>query len=119
MDELRSENEQLKRENQELRETLKQVTERLVVAEETIKQLRQQLGQNSRNPHWPSSRDKSRQKAKPQSSRQKSERPAGGQEGHKGHTLAFNPNLDAIKAIVQRSALIVKPLSLKRLWPGR
>ncbi|MCA9976125.1 MAG: hypothetical protein KC413_10265, partial [Anaerolineales bacterium] len=60
MDELRRENERLKQENQELRELLKQVTERLTVAEQTIKRLKEQLGQNSHNSNWPSSRDKSR-----------------------------------------------------------
>jgi transposase len=98
MDELRRENERLKRENQDLRDLLKQVTERLVAAEKTIKQLRQQLGQNSHNSHWPSSHDKSRQKAKPKSLRQKSERQAGGQEGHEGHTLKFNPDPDVIES---------------------
>ena len=96
MEELRRENEQLKRENQELRDLLKQVTERLTAAEETIKQLRQQLGQNSRNSNWPSSQDKSRPKPTPKSLRQKSEREAGGQEGHEGHTLEFNPDPDVI-----------------------
>ncbi len=94
MDELQRENERLKRENQELRDLLQQVTERLIAAEETIKQLRQQLGQNSRNSNWPSSRDKSRQK--PKSLRQKTERQAGGQEGHEGHTLGFNVEPDVI-----------------------
>ena len=56
MDELLREIERLKQENQDLRDLLQQVTERLVAAEETIKQLRQQLGQNSRNSNWPSSR---------------------------------------------------------------
>ncbi|MCA9931824.1 MAG: hypothetical protein KC419_25245 [Anaerolineales bacterium] len=69
VDELRRENERLKRENQELRDLLQQVTARLTTAEETIKQLRQQLGQNSRNSNWPFSRDKGRQKPKPKSLR--------------------------------------------------
>jgi transposase len=89
MDGLRRENERLKQENRELHELLKQVTERLSAAEQIIKQLREQLKQNSGNSSWPSSRDKSRHKTK--SLRPKTERKAGGQEGHEGHTLAFNP----------------------------
>ena len=80
----------LTQENQELRE-------RLTVAESTIKQLVELLGQNSRNSHWPSSRDKSRQKTKPKSLRAKTARKAGGQEGHKGHTLEFNPQPEVIE----------------------
>jgi transposase len=87
---LREENKQLKRENQELRE-------RLTVAEAQIKQLIELLGQNSHNSSWPSSHDKSRQKPKPKSLRPKTERKAGGQEGHKGHTLEFNPEPDVIE----------------------
>ena len=97
MDELQREIERLRQENQELRDLLKQVTERLTAAEQTIKQLRQQLGQNSQNSNWPSSRDKSRQKPKPKSLRPKTERKAGGQEGHEGHTLAVNPEPDVIE----------------------
>jgi transposase len=85
---LREEVKRLTQENQELRE-------RLTAAEATIKQLVELLGQNSRNSNWPSSRDKSRRK--PKSLRSKSERKAGGQEGHEGHTLAFNPEPDVIK----------------------
>ncbi len=96
MEELRRENEQLKQENRELRELLKQITERLTVAEEKIKQLTEQLNQNSRNSHWPSSRDKSRQKKRTKSLRQKSSRKQGGQKGHQGHTLEFNPEPDEI-----------------------
>lgn len=90
MDELRQENERLKQENQELRE-------RLSAAEAKIKQLVGLLGQNSHNSNWPSSRDKSRQKPKPKSLRLKTERKAGGQEGHEGHTLEFNPEPDVIE----------------------
>lgn len=97
MDELRREIERLKQENQELRDLLQQVTERLVAAEETIKQLRQQLGQNSRNSKWPSSRDKGRRKPKPKSLRRQTERKAGGEEGHEGHTLKFNAEPDVIE----------------------
>jgi transposase len=87
---LREENKQLKRENKELRE-------RLTVAEAQIKQLIELLGQNSHNSSWPSSRDKSRQKTKPKSLRPQTDRKAGGQEGHKGHTLEFNPKPDVIE----------------------
>lgn len=93
MDEVRQLREEVKRlrqENQELRE-------RLTVAESTIKQLVELLGQNSHNSNWPSSRDKSRQKPKPKSLRPKTERKAGGQEGHEGHSLEFNPEPNVIK----------------------
>jgi hypothetical protein len=92
MEELQRENERLRQENQELRELLKQVTERLIAAEQRIKELSEQLKQNSHNSNWPSSRDKGRRKTN--SLRSKSERKAGGQEGHEGHTLAFNPEPD-------------------------
>jgi transposase len=88
---LREENEQLKQENQALRE-------RVAAAEAHIKQLLELLGQNSRNSNWPSSRDKSRKKLKLKSLRPKTDRKAGGQDGHKGHTLEFNPNPDVITA---------------------
>ena len=87
---LREENEQLKRENQELRE-------RLAAAEAKVKQLTELLGQNSQNSSWPPSRDKSRKKPKSnKSQRAQSERKAGGQAGHQGYTLAFNPEPDVI-----------------------
>jgi transposase len=88
---LRAENKQLKREVQELRE-------KLTVAEAQIKHLVELLGQNSHNSSWPSSRDKGRQKPKPKSLRPQTERKAGGQEGHEGHTLEFNPKPDLIES---------------------
>lgn len=90
MDDLRQENKRLKQENHELRE-------RVAAAEAKIKQLVELLGQNSRNSNWPSSRDKNRQKRKPKSLRPKTDRKAGGQTGHKGHTLEFNPDPDVIE----------------------
>jgi transposase len=90
MDELQQENKRLKQENQELRE-------RLAATEATIKHLVELLNQNSRNSNWPSSRDKGRRKPKPKSLRQKTDRQAGGQKGHQGHTLTYNPNPEVIK----------------------
>lgn len=90
LQQLREENKQLKQENKALRE-------RLAVAESQIKQLVELLGQNSKNSNWPSSRDKSRKKNKTKSLRQKTGRKAGGQEGHKGHTLEYNPTPDVIQ----------------------
>jgi transposase len=87
---LREEVKRLTQENQELRE-------RLATAEATIKQLVELLGQNSRNSNWPSSRDKNRAKPKPKSLRSKTERKAGGQEGHEGHRLEFNPEPNHIE----------------------
>jgi type II secretory pathway component PulJ len=91
MDEMQQLREEVKRptqENQELRE-------RLAAVEAINKQLVALPGQNSRNSHWPSSRDKSRQKTK--SLRSKPGRKAGGQAGHEGHTLAFQPEPDVIE----------------------
>jgi transposase len=81
---------QLKQENQELQE-------RLAAAEVKIKQLVELLNQHSGNSNWPSSRDKSRAKPKSKNQRQKTERKAGGQEGHEGHTLAINLEPDVIE----------------------
>lgn len=87
---LRAENERLKRESQELRE-------RLAAAEAQIKQVSELLGQNSRNSSWPPSRDKGRQKPKSRSLRPKTGRKAGGQEGHRGHTLKFSAEPDELE----------------------
>lgn len=90
LQQLREENHRLKRENQELREWL-------AAADAKIKQLSELLGQTSQNSSWPSSRDKGRQKRKSSSLRPKTARKAGGQEGHPGHTLEFNPEPDVIE----------------------
>lgn len=87
---LQDENRQLKQEIAELRQALK-------AALETIKELQAELGQNSRNSNWPSSRDKGKQKRHTKSLRQKSTKPAGGQVGHTGRTLEFSATPDRIE----------------------
>jgi transposase len=82
--------EQLKQENQALREALK-------AAEQRIQELTSMLGQNSRNSHWPSSRDKGRKKKRTKSLRGKSEKKRGGQQGHPGHALEFSQKPDEIE----------------------
>lgn len=84
-------NERLKRENQELRQALE-------VAMREIEKLKAQLGQNSQNSHWPSSRDKGKKPQRTRSLRKKSDKKAGGQKGHKGYTLEFKDNVDEVVA---------------------
>jgi transposase len=86
---LKQENEQLKKENQELRQTLE-------VAMREIKSLKDKLDQNSRNSHWPSSRDKGKKPKRTRSLRQKSDKKPGGQKGHQGHTVKFSEHPDEV-----------------------
>ena len=81
--------EQLRQENGELRKALE-------AALETIKELKAQLNQTSRNSNWPSSRDKGK-KRRTKSLRQKSKKAAGGQRGHEGKTLEFRADPDWIE----------------------
>lgn len=82
---------------QRLKEENQALKKKVSTLEEQVKKLLEQLGQNSRNSNWPSSRDKTRKKKpKTKSLRQKSERQAGGQKGHKGHTLSFTTEPDEI-----------------------
>jgi len=87
---LRTENERLRKEIKELRQMLK-------IALERIEQLEAQLGQNSRNSNWPSSRDKGHKKRRKQNLRPKSDKKAGGQPGHEGHSLKFSQEPDHIE----------------------
>ena len=88
---LRKENGQLKQENKELRELLK-------IALGRIEELEAQVGQNSRNSNWPSSRDKGHKKKRKQNNlRQKSDKQSGGQPGHKGHTLEMSAEPDKVE----------------------
>jgi len=76
--------------------------------QQRIKELEAMLGQNSRNSNWPSSRDKSRQKKRTGSLRQKSDKKAGGQERHKGQTLKMSADPEHVHTIVQRDVPIAK-----------
>ncbi len=76
----------------DLAEENKQLREELALLRQRIKELEALLRQNSGNSNWPSSRDKSRKKKKrTRSLRKKSNKKAGGQPGHKGHTLKIRP----------------------------
>ncbi len=86
---------ELRQENAALREGIQHLRERNAELEELVKQLTARLNQNSRNSSWPSSRDKSR-KPKPKSQRKRSGRKAGGQKGHRGHTLKMTETPDEI-----------------------
>ena len=87
----------LQRENEQLKQEIKELCQMLKIALERIKQLEAQLGQNSRNSNWPSSRDKGHQKKRKQNLRQKSDKKTGGQPRHKGHSLEFSQEPDKIE----------------------
>lgn len=87
MNELEGEVERLRQENAELRQALQEALGKL-------QELERQLGQNSRNSHWPSSRDKGSKRHT--SLRGKSEKRPGGQVGHKGHTLELRATPDEV-----------------------
>ena len=80
-----------------LRQEVADLRKALDEALETIKELKAQLGQHSQNSHWPSSRDKGKKRQRTKSLRTKSEKPAGGQAGHEGHTLEFSASPDRVE----------------------
>ena len=69
--------------NEALIEQVSTLTKTILELQETIKDLKRQLGQNSQNSSKPPSTD-GYKKPKPRSLREKTERKAGGQKGHKG-----------------------------------
>jgi len=86
----------LKQENEQLKKKIQELRQQLDVAMQEIKELKAQLNQNSRNSNWPSSRDKGKKPKRTRSLRQTSDKKAGGQKGHKGHTLEFAREPDEI-----------------------
>lgn len=95
MSELEKENAKLKAENAELRAENQDLRERQEATEALLKKVMEQVNQNSSNSSYPPSRDKGRTKNR--SERKKSERPIGGQKGHKGYTLEMNPTPDKVE----------------------
>ncbi|MBK8046509.1 MAG: IS66 family transposase [Anaerolineales bacterium] len=93
---LRSENERLRKENAQQAEQLAAALDAIRQLTERVRELEAQLGQDSHNSHWPSSRDKGKRQTK--SLRQASGKKAGGQSGHPGATLTLQPEADSVVA---------------------
>lgn len=93
---LRTENERLRKENQRLAEALAATQEALRQVSDRLREVEAQLGQDSHNSHWPSSRDKGKRQTK--SLRKTSGKQAGGQAGHTGATLTLQPEADRVVA---------------------
>lgn len=83
-------------ENEQLKQRVQELEVALQVAQKQIGELTALLKQNSRNSHWPSSRDKSRKKKRTQSLREKSGKKPGGQKGHPGYTLEIVEKPDEV-----------------------
>ncbi|MFZ1399678.1 MAG: IS66 family transposase [Candidatus Promineifilaceae bacterium] len=83
-------------ENEQLKQRIQELEAALQAAQQQIAELTALLKQNSRNSHWPSSRDKSRQKKRTKSLRRQSDKKPGGQKGHQGHTLTMNDTPDQV-----------------------
>lgn len=92
--ELRAENERLRKENARLAEQLAAALAAIAQLSERVRELEAQLGQDSHNSHWPSSRDKGQRQTK--SLRKASGKKAGGQAGHPGATLTLEPEADSM-----------------------
>ncbi len=101
--ELQTANAQLVRQVPELQTANAQLVTQVSEAQQAIEKLQgqvtsltSQLQQDSRNSHWPPSRDKQRQKRRTKSQRRKSNKAAGGQQGHAGKTLEFSAEPDEV-----------------------
>jgi transposase len=77
-------------------ETLLSMSAKLVKVEQRIVELEGRLNQNSQNSHWPPSRDITKKPA-PQSQRQKTGKPSGGQPGHEGTRLEMVEEPDKVE----------------------
>lgn len=83
-------------ENEQLKQRIQELETALQAAQRQVAELTALLNQNSRNSHWPSSRDKSRKKKRTKSLRRKSDKKPGGQKGHQGHTLKMSDKPDMV-----------------------
>ena len=85
---------------------IEQLLKSLNKLQERVEELESRLAKNSRNSHKPPSTDGDN-KPQPKSRRKKSNRPSGGQPGHKGHTLEQVSQPDDIKRQALNSCLLV------------
>lgn len=83
-------------ENEQLKQRIQELEAALEAAQQQIAELTALLKQNSRNSHWPSSRDKSRKKRRTKSLRRQNDKKPGGQKGHEGHTLTMSAEPDVV-----------------------
>ena len=87
-----------------LERQVQDLTARLEVSEQRVRQLEEQVAQDSHNSHKPPSSD-GLAKPKPKSLRPPSDRPTGGQFGHLGQTLRMVKNPDrTVRHKVERCA---------------
>lgn len=92
----------LDQENAQLKAQVKKLEAELSAAQQQIKALLALLGQNSRNSHWPASRDKGKHKRRTYSQRRASGKSPGGQKGHAGNTL--EPQAQPDEIVIHRPA---------------
>jgi transposase len=86
----------LEQENAQLKAQVRKLEAELSAAQQQIKELLALLSQNSRNSHWPASRDKGKHKKRTYSQRRSSGKSAGGQKGHPGKALEPQEQPDEI-----------------------
>ena len=90
---------------------VEKLEKQIEILEARIKELENQLAQNSRNSSKPPSRD-GYQKPMTQSLREKSTRPSWGQAGHEGHTLKMVDDAQAYRMAQSRRCLRLRRISL-------
>ena len=95
MEELLARIAELEAKNSELEEENKILRSLVAALSAKITELEARLNKNSRNSNKPPSSD-GLKKGAPKNSREPSDRPSGGQPGHKGATKALNPEPDTI-----------------------
>lgn len=85
---------ELEKEVEEVKQTTSEKEEEVNETKERVNELERQLKQDSKNSSKPPSSDKRSKKRYPK--RERSKRKAGGQKGHKGHTLEMSDKPDKV-----------------------
>ena len=118
----------LEQENAQLKAHVQKLEAELRAAQQQIKELLALLGQNSRNSHWPASRDKGKHKKRTYSQRRCSGKSPGGQPGHRYIAV---PNIivqeaeekhfgigDSIKAALRDCLKKIKEIPIDAIFPS-